>query len=178
MVRSRDDPGAASSPTEGPQDWALRMETCRIELSRGDVTSLFFATSDGTGTLAAICEPSSGFRWRGRRAPDTPEARLAHYELVARLKANGWAKTSEGEEWYAFEFTRSTLVPHAGSRTIESPAEPTVPAAPAPPPVVVEQSKPHVRVTPRPSQDWWRYAAGSGLVVAVVLLIWALAHAA
>ena len=159
------------------------MEMCRIELSRGYVTAQFFAR--GEGTFDTVCEPSAAFRWRGRTAPDTPEARLAHYEIVARLKGEGWAKTADGDEWYASEFTRSTLVArmHPPSdesddavEDVEAPAPRTV-FAPPPPPDSAEPPTPEWRSEPRTRLDWSRYVAASGLAAAVALLIWILTHA-
>ena len=155
------------------EDWALQLETCRIELSRGDVASLFFARGDDHGKLAAVCEPSTSFRWRGRTAPDSPEARLAHYELVARLKADGWAKTGDGDEWYAVEFTRPTLV----SRRADVEALPP-PALDPPAPVAdsVERLPPRPKPAPKAQPDRWRHAAAVGVAIAVALLVWILVH--
>jgi hypothetical protein len=97
--------------SEDQDDWELSVETCRIDLWRGYVTSSFVARLSEGPEAGAVIETSSSFRWRGSRPRDMEEAKLAHYELVSHLKADGWSPNGELGEWYETELARPTLVP-------------------------------------------------------------------
>ena len=188
------------SPEE-QEDWELSVETCQIELWRGYVTSSFVARLIEGAEPGAAVDTSTSFRWRSSQPPDTEEAKLAHYELVSRLKAAGWSPGNEGGEWYETELARPTLVPprppESGADDAEQPPEPT----PAPTPAtaaVTAVASPRVeadqelRPVPRPKgqrresltaarelprgRDRWRAVAIAGLVVAIVFLVVLVLH--
>ena len=179
-------------PNQTDDDWVLHVETARVELWRGYLTARFVARSSDDG--AAVTAESTAFRWRSSKAPDTEEARLAHYELVGRLKAEGWSPSGDGGEWYETELNRPTMVP----RTVEEkpPEQAVVVPAPAPvlpPPLPVEVI---ADATPAPSRfepprlvevhedadtqvaprDPWRVVASVGLVLALAFLVALLLH--
>src|SRR3954465_14298872 len=97
--------------TEDREDWELRVETCRIDVWRGYLTSSFIARIVDGRDAGSGAETSSSFRWRSGRPPDTEEARLAHYELLSRLKDAGWSPNGGGGEWFEAELGRPTLAP-------------------------------------------------------------------
>jgi hypothetical protein len=106
------------------EDWELSVETCRIALWRGYVTSSFVARVTEGPETGAVIETSSSFRWRGSKPRDMEEARLAHYELVSLLKNEGWSPSGEGAEWYETELARPTLVPPREPDVADSEPEP------------------------------------------------------
>ena len=181
-------------PDEPPQGWALRIETCRVELWRGYLTASFYARSVDRAPGLAVAEPSTAFRWRKGSGIETEEARLAHYELLARLKSEGWTLTGEGDTWYATELALPVLVPAdepdadelddvpkpsrvaPGSRDAaraRAEPEPAAPETRPPPHLVVAAAAPR----PRNRLDRWRLASATGLVAALVLLGWVATHA-
>ena len=185
-----DDQVPPERPGEPRQDWALRIETCRIGLWRGYVTASFCARSLDRAPGLAVAEPSSAFRWRKGSGTETEEARLAHYELLARLKSEGWTPTGQGDTWYATELTLPQLVPsaepsvdvrHAVPEPEPEPVSlPILAAQPAPAPAASEtRPPPHLVVVapPRNRLDRWRLASATGLVAALVLLGWVATHA-
>lgn len=186
---------------ESDDEWEVRVQTCRVDLWRGYLTANFTARLlDGPDAGSAV-DASSSFRWRSSAPPDTEEARLAHYELLSRLKAAGWAPSGEGEEWFATELARPTLVPaqEDASAAAET-GPPDVPAgeavgvvtepeperAPRLQPAVAPEREPEPEPEPVPddapvvepaaasrprSRDRWRVAAILGLAIAIVYLV-------
>lgn len=149
-------------------DWELNVETCRVELWRGYLTSSFVARLEGD-VAGTVVDSSSSFRWRSAKPPDTQEAKLAHYELVSRLKGAGWSPSGEVGEWYETELARPTLVPPKA----EPEPEPE-PAAPAPVAVVARADPPTPEPTPlaiAAPRDRWRAVAAAGLLAAVAFLV-------
>jgi hypothetical protein len=202
---------AKTATTEGMQlpeddrEWKLHVEICRIELWRGYLSSSFVALPvDGPDGVAVI-EPSSNFNWRGSRTPDSQEARLAHYELVSRLKGDGWTPTGQGDEWYQTELSRPTLVapeeddalfvdeldePLADEPALR-PVAVVAPPEPPPPPVVAEplpepaadaepelepEDEPEPAVERPRTRDRWQLAALVGLAIAICLILWVATH--
>lgn len=179
---------------ESSQEWEVRVETCRISLWRGYVTSSFAARLVDGADGGALVDASSSFRWRRTGPPDTEEARLAHHELLSRLGSDGWAPSGEGAEWYAVELARPVLVrPTDAAPPEPEPAEVPAPEGGAsqpspvarvePPPPVAQEPAPSPPaeesvVEPRshPHGDRWRVAATVGLLVAVALLVLLAAH--
>lgn len=174
--------------SEGLQaGWELRMETCRILLWRGYLTSVFYARRTGDVPGTSIEEQSSPFRWRRPSPPDTEEAHRAHDELMSRLKDSGWTQTGRGDAWYEAELARPQLVPSVQEREpvpVLEPAPVVVPptslqpaprepraAAPARAPAPAASTE-----TTVPGHDRWRLAAAAGLVTAVALLSWVATH--
>jgi len=165
---------------EEQQDWEIRVETCRVELWRGYVTSSFVARVVDGPELGAVLDTSSSFRWRGSRTPDTEEARLAHHELVSRLKAGGWSPSGDGTQWYETELARPTLVPPAEAEPEAAEDEPPPVAVTAAPPVEPEpEAPPPARPAPEPvapqppraHNDRWRGVARIGLLIAIAFLV-------
>jgi hypothetical protein len=199
---------AKTSPMSNPQDeradgdsaegWESRVETCRIVLWRGYLTSAFYARATDDPAGEPIGESSTPFRWRRAAVPDTPEARSAHREVVSRLEENGWTPTGRGAEWYATDLARTVLVPSRGSADDPPAAEASLPErepepepAPAPPrfvppppprPVRPAPARARVRApgvqAPRSTRRiaGWRVAAAAGLVTAIGLLGWVATH--
>jgi hypothetical protein len=187
----------SDGPGEPPQGWALRIETCRIELWRGYMTASFYARSIDRAPGLAVAEPSTAFRWRKGSGIETEEARLAHYELLARLKSEGWTLTGEGDTWYATELALPVLVPadEPGADELDAVPEPEPVSLPVlvalhepeperePEPAAPEtRPPPHLVVAavvppPRSRLDRWRLASATGLVAALVLLGWVATHA-
>jgi hypothetical protein len=185
-----------ATPGDGGEGSEPEMETCRVVLWRGYRTSVFYARATGDPSGTSIAEPSFSFRSRSRDAPDTPDARVAHDELVSRLKDDGWVETGNGGVWYETELARPALVPYrdeadTGRREeaaslLEPEPEPEPPPAlpsrlPVPPPevpAVTEAALARLFDVTRPKRrvDRWRLAAAAGLVAAVVLLSWAATH--
>jgi hypothetical protein len=168
--------------------WEPRVQTCRIVLWRGYATSAFYARAMDDLSGKPIGEPSSSFRsWRVA-VPDSPEARLAHREIVYHLEAEGWIESGRGDEWYATEFARSILVPSPAPAVDPAPQEPEPELEPEPepalsaPPALPEPAT----TTPAPAPalqaassrrvDGWRIAAATGLVTAIALLGWVATH--
>ena len=187
--RGYDLPMPPDAPEERErQDWALRIETCRIGLWRGYLTAAFCAWSVDRTPSTAVAEPSTPFRWRKGAGAETEEARLAHYELLARLKSAGWTPTGRGEEWYETELALPVLVPQE-ELVEETDDEPE--RVPVPPPVVValrERAPAEPEAPPRPvlvtetpeprgRVDRWQVMAAAGLVTALGLLGWVAMHA-
>lgn len=185
------------APSEEQEDWELNVESCRIALWRGYVTSRFVARVAEGQESGAVIETSSSFRWRGSKPRDMEEARLAHYELVSLLKNGGWSPTGEGAEWYETELARPTLVPPREPDDPRSEPAPQVAVVVAPPveqeplehpptpePVPVRQPErseppPAAPVTDqlRPTRrDRWRAVALIGLLVAIVFLVVVVTH--
>jgi hypothetical protein len=179
--------------SEEQEDWELHVETCRIALWRGYLTSSFVARVTEGPERGAVIETSSSFRWRGSKPRDLEEARLAHHELVSLLKNAGWSPNGEGAEWYETELARPTLVPPLEPDV--APSEPEPEPAPqaavvvAPPveqePLEHEQEPVPVREAPaspvadqlRPARrDRWRAVALVGLLVAIVFLVVVVTH--
>ena len=186
--------------SEEQEDWELSVETCRIALWRGYVTSSFVARVTGGPESGAVIETSSSFRWRGSKPRDMEEARLAHYELVSLLKNEGWSPSSEGAEWYETELARPTLVPPRDPDVADSEPEPAPPVGVvvAPPveqepldrervPLAVRQ--PPERTEPAPAaaapvadapgrarRNRSRAVALVGLLVAIVFLVLVVTH--
>lgn len=167
-------------------DWDVRVETCRVDLWRGYLTSSFVARRADGDDEGDVVDTSSSFRWRSSRPPTTEEARLSHYELLSRLKDAGWAPTGEGEEWYAAELARPTFVPRADGEEAELHREqvpeqvpaPSEEAAPVPAPTLIvalpaepATVEPEHAATRRPRRDPWRIAAMVGLLLAIVFLV-------
>jgi hypothetical protein len=179
---------------------------CRIELWRGYLSSSFVALPvDGPDGVAVI-EPSTTFNWRSSRTPDSQEARLAHYELVSRLKGDGWTPTGQGDEWYQTELSRPTLVEPLDPEDDDAPFADGIddrfddeldpwdlpvaaPAEPPPSPVIAEPlpeavDEPDPRPEPEPeldepeprTRDRWQLAALVGLVIAICLIVWVATH--
>jgi hypothetical protein len=190
------------APSEEQEDWELSVETCRIDLWRGYVTSSFVARVTDGPEAGAVIETSSSFRWRGSKPRDMEEARLAHYELVSLLKNEGWSPSGDGAEWYATELARPTRVPPrepdvAGSEPEPGPA-PQVAVAVAPSveqepldrePVSVPVRQPPERSEPAPPpaafvadhpqparRNRSRAVALVGLLIAIVFLILVVTH--
>lgn len=186
--------------SEEQEDWELSVETCRIALWRGYMTSSFVARVTGGPESGAVIETSSSFRWRGSKPRDMEEARLAHYELVSILKNEGWSPSGEGAEWYETELARPTLVPPrdpdvAGSEPEPAPQVGVVVAPPVeqepldrervplPVPQPPERSEPApapaapVADTPEPERrNRSRAVALVGLLVAIVFLVLVVTH--
>lgn len=143
----------------------LKVETCRIVLWRGYATSAFYARAADDPTETSIGEPSSSFRWRSQTAPDTPDARLAHRELVSRLQEDGWVETGQGGEWYATELARSAAQRDEALARMDFP-------------VTTEAGLARMFDVTRPRRhvDRWRVAAAAGLVAAVGVLSWTATH--
>jgi hypothetical protein len=179
-------PGNGKTVPVADTEWQLRVETCRIELWRGYVTSSFVARS-AEGDGAAVAEASPAFRWRGKRAPDSEEAKLAHYELLKRLKDDGWSETDgRGEEWYELELARPTMVPRSEPEPVDEEPEPreqtpepvVVESPPLPPPrpaPVLAEVAPLPAAAPR-QRDAWRLTAAIALVAALFFLLLLVLH--
>jgi len=142
-----------------------QVETCRVVLWHGYATSAFYARATDDPTETSIGEPSFSFRRQRRAAPDTPDARLAHRELVSRLKEDGWVETGQGGEWYETELARSAAQRDEALALREFPV--TTEAGLA---RMFDVTRPKRRV------DRWRVAAAAGLLAAVGLLSWTASH--
>jgi hypothetical protein len=170
------------------EDWELQVETCSIELWRGYLTASFIARVAEGEEAGAVVESSSSFRWRSSHPPDTEEAKLAHYEILALLKASGWSPRGEGGQWYETELARPTLVPPrpAPAQVVPAPVEEREPPPPAaivretPVPETLPPPSPQpIRAAPPPvpvpavavSADRWRIAAFAGLAAAIAFLV-------
>jgi hypothetical protein len=186
--------------SEEQEDWELRVETCRIALWRGYLTSSFVARVTEGPERGAVIETSSSFRWRGSKARDLEEARLAHHELVSLLKNAGWSPNGEGAEWYETELARPTLVPPREPDVVGSEPEPEPQAAAVAAPSVEQEPLEHeeeplpvrqapersepppspdppVADQPRPARrDRSRVVALVGLLVAIVFLVIVVTH--
>ncbi|HEY3541701.1 MAG TPA: hypothetical protein VGK79_04085 [Gaiellaceae bacterium] len=176
---------------EDELEWRLHVETCRIDLWRGYLSSSFVAVPVDGPTDVAVIEPSTSFSWRSKKPPDSQEARLAHYELVARLKADGWTPTGQRGEWYETELSRPTLI-EPGEDDLDEPPfallpEPTPepepapePPAPPPPPEPEPVAEPPrlaaVAAAPSAARDRWQVAAMIGLLIALALIVWVATH--
>ena len=183
-----------STEAESAEGWEPRVQTCRIVLWRGYVTSAFYARATDGSSGKPIVEPSASFRSRRAAAPGAQEARSAHADVVSRLESEGWIQTGRGAEWYATEFARSVLVPVSAPDTesaqpaAEPPPEPAREPAPvSSPPPEPAQPPPVPAAAPRPSRvarapqprrprSGWRVAAATGLLTAIGLLGWAATH--
>jgi hypothetical protein len=179
--------------SEEQEDWELHVETCRIALWRGYLTSSFVARVAEGPERGAVIETSSSFRWRGSKPRDLEEARLAHHELVSLLKNAGWSPNGEGAEWYETELARPTLVPprapdvDAGEPEGEPQAAPVVEQEPEPEPEPVPPAPERLEPPPAPAapvahqvrparRDRSRAVALVGLVVAIAFLVVVATH--
>lgn len=182
-----DDDTPAEEEAEG---WEPRLETCRIVLWRGYVTSAFTARTTHDHRGVVVAQPSASFRSRSATAPDTPETRSAHADVVSRLEADGWVQAGQGAAWYETEFARTVLVPVRAPEAAPEGAQPeplpavalepapvAAVAAPPPRPAPEPEPAPVARVA-RPSRRGagWRLAAATGLVAALGLLGWFATH--
>lgn len=169
-----------------PDGWVARVETCRIVLWRGYLTSAFYASVGGDSPGASVVEPSPAFRLR-RSAIESDEARRAYRQVLSRLTAEGWTPTGQGSEWYATELARQVLVPVDddidGDALPELEPQPDVqqpePVAAASEPRALRAGDalpPPRRADRRPHPDRWRVAAAAGLMAAIVLLGWFATH--
>ena len=165
---------------EDELEWRLHVETCRIDLWRGYLSSSFVAVPVDGPTDVAVIEPSTSFSWRSKKPPDSQEARLAHYELVARLKADGWTPTGRRGEWYETELSRPTLIEPVEDDLDEPPVAVLLEPEPAPPPEpepVAERPRlAAVAVVPPAARDRWQLAAMIGLLIALALIVWVATH--
>ena len=108
-------PAAEAAPGEGYGGREPQLETCRIVRWRGYRKEAFYAHRAGDPPETSLGEQSPAFRWRGPATPeDAPEARSAHLELVARLKAEGWTEIGQGKDWYETELARAVVVGSEG----------------------------------------------------------------
>ena len=160
------------------QGWALATESCRIGLSRGRLTATFYARRPGDRPGDPSTEHSSPFRWLESSGAGSDEARLSHYELLARLKADGWTPTGQGDEWYATELTLPLLVRADEPAAVELRADPQPePAGAVLSAFVPELAAPAAPRTPVTAARRWRFASATGLLAALALLGWVATHA-
>ena len=173
---------------EDELEWRLHIETCRVDLCRGYLSSSFVAVPVDSPTDVAVIEPSTSFSWRSTKPPHSQEARLAHYELVARLKADGWTPTGQRGEWYETELSRPTLIEPVEDDLDEPPVavlpepepqpepEPEPAPPPEPEPVAERPRLAAVAAVPPAARDRWQLAAMVGLLIALALIVWVATH--
>lgn len=91
--------------TRAERSVGKRVETCRVMLWRGQLTSQLYAaseTEDGSWQPFAV---SDYFRLKDEDVPAT-NALAALENLIAQLENEGWAVISEGPHWYEVELER------------------------------------------------------------------------
>jgi hypothetical protein len=87
-----------------------RVDTCRVMLWRGELTSQLYAESDLADGSWRPLSVSGFFRLEDEDVPAT-NALAALENLIAQLENDGWAVISEGPHWYEIELERNADEP-------------------------------------------------------------------
>jgi hypothetical protein len=102
-------PGRSAERRGPPAPVGAAAAECRIALSRGHLTSHFYATTTLWGRgQDAVLAASPEFHWAKATAPppDRPDVRSAYELLLGELEASGWERNGRGSEWFSLRFRR------------------------------------------------------------------------